>query len=211
MKKHRQVAGGSLVSGVTLFPFLSILFGVIGVMVLMMAGEAALSLTDADQLIEQSPAGEKQRSVVYVECRDEGILIHPERLPIGLPQLRDDTDRQLDRCEQLFEDLSREVGRGLLTVDQAFDRVRASLPQVLEGDQGPWLRLLARLARGHDQEYVVLLVRPDGIEAFTAAEESLTNAGLDFGYEPVYATGDIVVRPATESAGATATYSGDSP
>jgi hypothetical protein len=42
--------------------------------------------------------------------------------------------------------------------------------------------------------YVLFLIRPDGVDAFDLARDSVKEAKLDFGYDAVYAGRQIEVR-----------------
>jgi hypothetical protein len=62
---------------VSLFPFLSVLACVTGTLSFMISGMTAVQLGDTEQLIELTESGAK-KAPRYVECRSEGLLIHPQ-------------------------------------------------------------------------------------------------------------------------------------
>jgi len=73
-------------SAVTLFSFLDILAAAVGTLVLVIAAMLALSIPEIEQRIE-SNQGTNQRIPVFVECRDEGLLLHPEGLAIARAEI----------------------------------------------------------------------------------------------------------------------------
>ncbi|MFW6153711.1 MAG: hypothetical protein ACOC95_00670 [Planctomycetota bacterium] len=193
----------SLLGGVTLFPFLSVLFGVIGSLILVMAAQAALSLADADQYIQSIPGGQTERDPVYVECRADGLLIHPERTAIPLTDLKAAVDRQRDVSDPAWDRRKKLVKRTHSEAAEKAEKERCDrlyqdmIARGLDGDDHPWCRHLVRMIRRRDRMYTVLLVRPDGIKSFRYAQALLQDARLDYGYDPVYAGGEIRIRDKT--------------
>ncbi len=61
----------------TLFPFLSVLAVVMGTLILIIAGMTQLSLAAAKQRVEIEPFDPRMKTPIYVECRRDGLLIHP--------------------------------------------------------------------------------------------------------------------------------------
>jgi hypothetical protein len=135
---------------VSLFPFLNVLAAALGTLVLVIAGMLNLSLYDVEQAIERTPQG-SSKVPVYVECRRDDILVHPDRVAIPVA----------------------EIANG-----QA------------------WSLLLDAIERDRATRYLILLVRPDGLETFKLARQSAAARDLDLGYEPVHAGGPITVQGA---------------
>lgn len=61
----------------------------------------------------------------------------------------------------------------------------------MENDGGPWKSALQAVAQNADRQYVVFLIRPDGLESFNQAKAMADRREVDTGYEPVYAAGPI--------------------
>ena len=74
MRKRRRPRGQSI----SLFPFLSVLSATIGTLALLISGMTSMSLLTSDQIVERTKEG-SMKAVRYVECRKEGIVIHPEK------------------------------------------------------------------------------------------------------------------------------------
>lgn len=70
----------------SLFPFLCILTGVMGVLTLVVSGMAMVSLRGADMLIEGSSA-DTGKTAVYIECQAEALVVHPERRRIAAEEI----------------------------------------------------------------------------------------------------------------------------
>ena len=134
----------------SLFPFLSVLVGVIGTMVLIISGMSLVGLQKTDQVIELEHDPQTNKEAVFVECRQDGLLLHPERMLVPL-------DRMVS-------------------------------------NDSLWFRRMQDLMADKDRRYLVLLVRPDGIECFRRTFGMAKAAGIDVGYDPVYATGEIRFR-----------------
>lgn len=49
----------------------------------------------------------------------------------------------------------------------------------------PLLKLIAEVKEKQDQEYVIVAVRPSGIEVFQQVRELIETEGIDIGYEPI--------------------------
>jgi hypothetical protein len=134
----------------SLFPFLSVLVGVIGILVLIVSGMSLVGLQRTDQVIELEHDPQTSKEAVFVECRQDGLLLHPERTFVPLS--------------------------GMVSADSN------------------WSRLLQSLETRRDRQYLVLLIRPDGIECFRKSFGMARNANIDVGYDPVYATGEVRFR-----------------
>lgn len=134
----------------TLLPFLSVLVGVIGTMMLVITGMSVVGLQKTDQVIELEHDPQTNKEAVFVECRQDGLLLHPEGTFVPLS--------------------------GIAATDSQ------------------WSRRLLDLAADKDRRYLVLLIRPDGIECFRRSLSRAKDAGVDVGFDPVYATGEIRFR-----------------
>ena len=142
----------------TLFPMLDILSNLVGVLILVITGTAIVAINQPSQTFTFSAPSSTEKAPRFVECRRDGVLIHPERTAVPLARLN------------------------------AWD--------------SPYVQLLSWLSQGEGRRYyLVLLVRPDGIDTFDAArKKALEVVGSEMGYEPVYQSGDVRVQQ--EPAGA---------
>ncbi len=105
------------------------------------------------------------RRPIYLECRSEAIILQPE----GIEFVLSDFLGSLGPGNPL--DAALRAAREFLVRSGQIDPVR-------EGDT-----------------YPLLLVRPDGIEAFYAARAALTSWGTEFGYELIEADWTLVYPP----------------
>lgn len=105
------------------------------------------------------------RRPIYLECRGEAIIMQPE----GIEFVLSDFLGSLGPGNPL--DAALRAAREFLVRSGQIDPVR-------EGDT-----------------YPLLLVRPDGIEAFYAARAALTSWGTEFGYELIEADWTLVYPP----------------
>jgi hypothetical protein len=74
---------------VALFPFLSVLVATTGVLALVVSGLATAGLARSDQVVTLTPGGSKAEPV-YVECRAEGVRIHPAGTDVATADLAKD-------------------------------------------------------------------------------------------------------------------------
>jgi hypothetical protein len=49
----------------------------------------------------------------------------------------------------------------------------------------PLRKLLMDVTARKDSEYIIVAVRPDGIELFAALRDQIENRGIQIGYEPI--------------------------
>jgi hypothetical protein len=70
---------------VTLFPFLSVLAAVMGTLILIIAGMSQIALAKPKQGVDIEAFTPGKKSPVYVECRRDGVLIHPDDPLEGTP------------------------------------------------------------------------------------------------------------------------------
>lgn len=69
----------------SLFPFLSVLVSVMGTLILIIAGMTQIGLASPRQRVEIEAFDPGKKNPVYVECRKEGVLIHPDDPTAGAP------------------------------------------------------------------------------------------------------------------------------
>lgn len=69
----------------SLFPFLSVLVAVMGTLILIITGMTQIGLASPKQRVEIDPFEPGKKSPVYVECRKDGVLIHPDDPTAGEP------------------------------------------------------------------------------------------------------------------------------
>ncbi len=64
------------------------------------------------------------------------------------------------------------------------NQVFVTLDEIDEPDS-PLQTLITELKEKQDQEYVIVAVRPSGIEVFQRVRELIETQGIDIGYEPI--------------------------
>lgn len=74
---------------VSLFPFLSVLAAVMGTLTLIISGMSMLALGNATQIVELVKSSHG-KAPVYVECREDGLILHPEGTPVPKEQIEDE-------------------------------------------------------------------------------------------------------------------------
>jgi hypothetical protein len=89
---------------ISLFPFLSVLAATIGTLALVISGMTSMSLLTSSQVVEKIADGSLKKPL-YVECRKEGLLIHPKKTFIPLDEISDRRGRW-SRCLESIEDHS---------------------------------------------------------------------------------------------------------
>ena len=55
----------------------------------------------------------------------------------------------------------------------------------LYDEQSPLRKVIADLKANKDEKYLILILRPDGLEMFAKARELVQEQGIDIGYEPL--------------------------
>ena len=63
----------------SLFSFLSVLKAVMGTLTLIISGMSHLAFANPKQRIDLEAFTPGKKSAVYVECRGDGLLLHPDR------------------------------------------------------------------------------------------------------------------------------------
>lgn len=55
----------------------------------------------------------------------------------------------------------------------------------LYDEKSPLRKTIAQLKANKDQQYLILILRPDGLEMFEKARQLVQEEGIDIGYEPL--------------------------
>jgi len=55
----------------------------------------------------------------------------------------------------------------------------------LYDEESPLRKVIAELKANKDKQYLILILRPDGLEMFAKARELVQEQGIDIGYEPL--------------------------
>jgi biopolymer transport protein ExbD len=132
------------VTEIELFPFLSVLACTIGVLILLIIVLMAQTFTNQRQvtIIAKTENGQNQnKQPRYIECRSDGIIIHPGEEFVSLTALN----------------LS----------------------------YSPLQTLLEEVKTNRDTQYLIVAIRPDGIEVFDKVRALIESEGIDIGYEPI--------------------------
>ncbi len=100
----------------TMFPFLSVLAAVIGILVLLIAGMSRLAIASPKERVEMDAWRPDKKSPVYVECRSAGLIIYPEDPRRGVATFvpRADMDRAGGPWALLTARLERDPTRYLM-------------------------------------------------------------------------------------------------
>lgn len=72
--------------------FLSVIMCTIGLLMLVLVGVAVTSFWGAEQVIVEVPSvdgGSASPGRIYVECADDGLVVHPEEIVVSLEDLED--------------------------------------------------------------------------------------------------------------------------
>jgi hypothetical protein len=128
---------------VELFPFLSVLACTIGTLILLIIVLTTQMLGEqqAITIVAKSETGQNaSKTPRYIECRNDGIVIYPEK----------------EFIPQKYLNLSYTL-----------------------------LELLLTLKQNRDKEYLIVAIRPDGIEVFQEVRGLIEKQGIDIGYEPI--------------------------
>lgn len=59
-------------------------------------------------------------------------------------------------------------------------------------------KLIAQVKANQDKEYLIVALRPDGIDIFEAVRNLVEGEGIDIGYEPVDSTWKLIIQPETK-------------
>ena len=131
---------------VELFPFLSVLACTIGTLILLIIvlTTQALEPQEAVVVAKVDPDGQganKAKTPLYIECRQDGFILHP--------------DKEFAPRADLYDEQSR------------------------------LRKMIADLKANKDKEYLIVILRPDGLEMFEKVRNLVQQEGIDIGYEPL--------------------------
>lgn len=56
-------------------------------------------------------------------------------------------------------------------------------------------KLIAQVKANKDQEYLIVALRPDGIDIFERVRSLVEGEGIDIGYEPIDSTWKLTIQP----------------
>lgn len=129
---------------IELFPFLSILACTIGVLILLIIVLMAQTFSNQREItiLARTENGQNQnKQPRYIECRGDGIILHPSQEFVGISQINN------------------------------YD--------------SPLQVLLQDVKANRDRQYLILAIRPDGIEVFEQVRAIIERQGIDIGYEPI--------------------------
>ena len=130
---------------IELFPFLSILACTIGTLILLIIVLTTQILKNEREITiiaKQETAGENQGKIPkYVECREDGVLLHPSQKFVPKSQLNN--------------------------------------------SRSPLNQLIREVQKNKDKQYLIVVLRPQGIEVFQQVRDMVEKQGIDIGYEPI--------------------------
>ena|SRR5581483_456694 len=88
----------------SLFPFLSVLVCAMGVMIVIITGQNLVAMGGTQDQYMEIAGSVEGKEAVYVECQENGVLIHPDRIEVSLETLKgpgpSSFHQLLDRLEQ---------------------------------------------------------------------------------------------------------------
>lgn len=134
---------------VELFPFLSVLACTIGTLILLIVvlttqtlePEEAVVVAKIDQASQGGGGSNKDKSPLYIECRQDGFILHPQKEFAPRADLYD--------------------------------------------EKSTLRKTIAELKKNKDKQYLIVILRPDGLEMFDKIRELVAEEGIDIGYEPL--------------------------
>lgn len=131
---------------VELFPFLSVLACTIGTLILLIVVLTTQALEPQEAVVvakidENSKGGNRNKSPIYIESRQDGFILHPSKEFAPRADLYD--------------------------------------------EQSPLRKTIADLKANKDKKYLILILRPDGLEMFDKVRQLVEQDGVDIGYEPL--------------------------
>jgi len=203
---------------VSLFPFLDVLSGVIGVLTLILIGMMLQSLQTAEQVIQIADGEEEDKRPNYVECREDGVIVHPLETEIRFNvlieqegqapviQQRQVSGELMEQSEQgvtllhfngerRFYSADDIIEQHTLTVEEALTPL-AQMPNA--GSR--WQRRLRQIAASTRNDYVLFLLRPSGVKTFQVAQAQAKENFVEVGFEPGYDAGEFrFERPQAET------------
>ena len=131
---------------VELFPFLSVLACTIGTLILLIIVLTTQALEPQEAVVvaktdEDSKGANKDKIPLYIECREDGFVLHPSKEFAPRADLYD--------------------------------------------EKSPLRKLVAKLKTQKEEKYLIVILRPDGLEMFNKIRELVTKEEIDIGYEPL--------------------------
>ncbi|WP_019505277.1 hypothetical protein [Pleurocapsa sp. PCC 7319] len=131
---------------IELFPFLSVLACTIGTLILLIIVLTTQALEPQEAIVvaktEEDSKGANQNKIpVYIECREDGFVLHPSKEFAPRADLYD--------------------------------------------EKSPLRKLVAELKTLKEEKYLIVILRPDGLEMFNKIRELVTKEEIDIGYEPL--------------------------
>lgn len=131
---------------VELFPFLSVLACTIGTLILLIIVLTTQALEPQEAVVvaktdENSRGSNRDKTPVYIESREDGFILHP--------------NKQFAPRADLYDENS------------------------------PLRRTIAELKANKNEQYLILILRPDGLEMFDKVRQLVEEEGIDIGYEPL--------------------------
>ena len=131
---------------IELFPFLSVLACTIGTLILLIIVLTTQALEPQEAIVvakteEDSKGANKNKIPIYIECREDGFVLHPSKEFAPRADLYD--------------------------------------------EKSPLRKLVAELKTQKEEKYLIVILRPDGLEMFNKIRELVTKEEIDIGYEPL--------------------------
>ena len=129
---------------IELFPFLSILACTIGTLILLIIVLTTQALNKQEVTIiakGEEKGVNKSKSPRYIECRDDGVILHPSKTFVPRADIQD--------------------------------------------ANSPIQQLITEVKANKDKQYLIVALRPDGIDMFNQIRNLVEGAGIDIGYEPL--------------------------
>ena len=93
------------------------------------------------QVDKNSQGSNTSKSPLYIECRKDGFILHPQKEFAPRADLYD--------------------------------------------EKSPLRKTIAELKKSKDEQYLIVILRPDGLEMFEKIRELVVDEGIDIGYEPL--------------------------
>lgn len=131
---------------IELFPFLSVLACTIGTLILLIIVLTTQALEPQEAIVvakteEDNKGANKNKIPIYIECREDGFVLHPSKEFAPRADLYD--------------------------------------------EKSPLRKLVSTLKSQKEEKYLIVILRPDGLEMFNKIRELVTKEEIDIGYEPL--------------------------
>lgn len=131
---------------VELFPFLSVLACTIGTLILLIIVMTTQALEPQEAVVvaktdEDSEGANKTKTPLYIECRQDGFVLHP--------------DKEFAPRADFYD------------------------------QESSFRKMIANLKANKDKQYLIVILRPDGLEMFNKLRNLVKEEGIDIGYEPL--------------------------